>query len=131
MFKANVPYWWARLQQLEDEVAKLNKESQELKEMINDLKPIIIEKMEYKIHELHVQDLNGTLNVGLAANGDDTTMSGVIDQIIKEHQNESSQETQAGNKEESSTPVDEPTKDKESSSISEDHLDGESNSSHL
>ncbi|TCS92842.1 spore germination protein GerPC [Hazenella coriacea] len=121
MYDANVPYWWARLQQLEDEIAKLNKESQELKEMINNLKPIQIDKMEYKIHELHVQTLSGTLNVGLSANGDETCMSGVIDQIMKEHQTENSKEGQEANEGgEESAPSEESTVEIDSSSIKED-----------
>jgi hypothetical protein len=78
-------YLWQRLAQLENEIARLKKENEELKEKIDNLKPLHIEKIEYKIHELHVENLSGTLNIGLTANGEETGVGDIIEQVVEEH----------------------------------------------
>nr|WP_232345502.1 spore germination protein GerPC [Paenactinomyces guangxiensis] len=73
------------MQKLEKEISKLKKENKELKDKVEAVRPVSIDKVEYKIHELHVDTLSGTLNVGLTANGDEASMGEVIDKIVEEH----------------------------------------------
>ncbi|RAL24315.1 hypothetical protein DL897_08260 [Thermoflavimicrobium daqui] len=75
---------WHRLNQLEKELAKLKNENRNLKEKIESLQSLKIDKIEYKIHELKVQTLSGTLNVGLTSSGDAKDVKKVVDQIVKE-----------------------------------------------
>ncbi|MBD8498826.1 spore germination protein GerPC [Paenibacillus arenosi] len=57
----------ARISQLETQVQQQKLENQTLQEKIKETKPIQIGTINYKIQELHVSDLSGTLNVGLTA----------------------------------------------------------------
>lgn len=100
-------FLWERLQQLENELTSLKKENQELKEKIASIKPIQIDKIEYKIHELQVQTLSGTLNVGLTANGDETCMGEVIEKIVEEHRSNFVMEESSENNQKSSPPTEE------------------------
>jgi predicted nuclease with TOPRIM domain len=54
-----------RLQQMEEEVKKLKEENSELGERLDKIKPINIENINYKIQELVVNELKGTLNIGM------------------------------------------------------------------
>ncbi len=45
----------------------LKEENEKLKEVINGIKPIHIENINYKIQELDVKELSGTLNIGMTA----------------------------------------------------------------
>lgn len=74
-----------RLKYLEQEIHRLKQENAFLKEKIEQLKPIQIEKIEYKVHELHVETLSGTLNIGLTANGEDAGVGEVIEKIVDYH----------------------------------------------
>lgn len=90
---------WHRLQQLEKEISKLKKENQELKEKISQIKPIQIDKIIYKIQELQVETLSGTLNVGLSAVTDPQKMHELFEEIIKEKK----MEVDLGNEEQTET----------------------------
>ncbi|TVX92019.1 spore germination protein GerPC [Paenibacillus agilis] len=57
----------ARISQLETQIQQQNNVSQALQEKIKETKPISIGTINYKIQELHVSELSGTLNVGLTA----------------------------------------------------------------
>jgi hypothetical protein len=76
---------WELITKLEKETAELKKEIRELKEKLDQLRPVHIDKLEYKIHELHIDTLSGTLNVGLTANGDDSAVGEIIEKIVDEH----------------------------------------------
>lgn len=73
-------YLWERLQQLENEIAKLKRGNKEMSDKISNIRPVHIDKIEYKIHELNIETLSGTLNVGLTANGEE--MGEVIEKIV-------------------------------------------------
>ncbi|WP_078553000.1 spore germination protein GerPC [Alkalihalobacterium alkalicellulosilyticum] len=57
----------AFLKDLQDKVEAIEEENEKLKEKIEDIKPIIIENINYKIQELTVKDLSGALNIGMTA----------------------------------------------------------------
>lgn len=74
-------FLWDRLNRLEREIAFLRKENEALKKKLASLQPVTIERIEYKIQELSIKNLNGTLNVGLTASGDDKSVARFIEQI--------------------------------------------------
>ncbi|WP_164491589.1 spore germination protein GerPC [Staphylospora marina] len=74
---------WYRLYELEKQVRKLAEENKELKEKLENLKPVQIDKVEYKIHDLSIDTLSGTLNVGLTANTDDPALGETIGKWIE------------------------------------------------
>jgi hypothetical protein len=74
---------WNRLIRLEQEVASLRKENEALRKKLASVQPVTIERLEYKIQELSIKTLSGTLNVGLSATGDDQSIAGMIEQIQK------------------------------------------------
>ncbi len=55
------------MKQMEDKLLALENENSQLKERINQIKPFTIENINYKIQELTVQQLSGTLNIGMSA----------------------------------------------------------------
>ncbi|EGL82731.1 hypothetical protein CathTA2_1739 [Caldalkalibacillus thermarum TA2.A1] len=58
------------IQHLEERLQKLEKDNEELKQKLENIKPVHIENINYKIQELVVQELSGTLNIGLTAEAD-------------------------------------------------------------
>jgi spore germination protein PC len=56
-----------RLKSLESRQVQLETENGLLKEKLESIKPIHIENINYKIQELAVKELKGTLNIGLSA----------------------------------------------------------------
>ncbi|MCT8136645.1 hypothetical protein H1D32_02105 [Anaerobacillus sp. CMMVII] len=56
-----------QLENLQNKLEEIEKENEELKEKVENLKPINIENINYKIQELTVEELSGTLNIGLSA----------------------------------------------------------------
>lgn len=76
----HLPYWqssqalWAELQRLsqsvEERFVRLEEENRKLKEMIAGIRPLQIDNITYKVQELHVRELSGTLNIGLTALAD-------------------------------------------------------------
>lgn len=69
------------LQQLQQQIIELQQENQHLKETLNSMKPINIENINYKIQELHVKELKGTLNIGLTGEAHLEDMETIIDEI--------------------------------------------------
>lgn len=59
-----------RVRQLEDRALLAEREVKELKEAFGRIKPVNIEAINYKVQELAVKDLSGTLNIGLTALSD-------------------------------------------------------------
>jgi spore germination protein PC len=55
------------LQHFEQRLQKLEQENQQLKQQVEQIKPIHIENINYKIQELSVKELKGTLNIGMTA----------------------------------------------------------------
>lgn len=72
------------LRWLEDKLTKLEKENEELKKMVKELKPIHIENLNYKIQELVVQELSGTLNIGLTGEIDEKQIKNWLEKEEKE-----------------------------------------------
>jgi len=62
-----VRYLESRVRLLEERVARLEGTAQTLERLPRQLKPVHIDNIHYKIQELHLRDLSGTLNVGLTA----------------------------------------------------------------
>ncbi|PRX40745.1 spore germination protein GerPC [Planifilum fimeticola] len=75
------PYLWDRLRHLEREIAILRKENEALKKKLASLQPITIERIEYKIQELSIETLSGTLNVGLSATGDGESIERILEKV--------------------------------------------------
>lgn len=75
--------FWERFDYLEKEVQRLRKVTKELQEKVDGIKPVKIDRIEYKIHELNIDTLSGTLNVGLTAQADEEGMGDVIEKIIE------------------------------------------------
>lgn len=74
-------YLWDRINQLQQEIEKLKEENEQIRKQLASIQPVTIERMEYKIQELRVETLSGTLNVGLSAQGDEQTLSKIMDQM--------------------------------------------------
>ncbi|MEX2103875.1 MAG: spore germination protein GerPC [Bacilli bacterium] len=68
------------LQWLNERVTGLEMENQKLKEDLSKIQPIHIDSIVYKIQELQIKDLKGTLNIGITAQADEKT----IDKFMQE-----------------------------------------------
>jgi hypothetical protein len=81
------PDFWQQLEQrlreLEENNLRLNKENQQLKQKIENIKPIHIENINYKVQELVVRELSGTLNIGMTGLGDPQE----VNKWLSEHNN--------------------------------------------
>lgn len=77
-------YLWDRLNELEQDIMRLKKENKEIKEQLAEIQPLKIERVEYKIQELQVETLSGTLNVGLTAHGSEKSIEQLINQMNQE-----------------------------------------------
>ena len=55
---------------LNDKIEKMEKENEELKEQVENIKPINIGNINYKIQELTVDELSGNLMIGMTALGE-------------------------------------------------------------
>lgn len=69
-----------RIRSLEDRALMAEKELQHLKESIQKCKPVHIDAINYKVQELAVSDLSGTLNIGLTALSDPKQLEEWIEQ---------------------------------------------------
>ncbi|MDN4525220.1 spore germination protein GerPC [Fictibacillus fluitans] len=72
------------LQQLQQQIIELQHENKSLKEALSNIKPVNIENINYKIQELHVKELKGTLNIGLTGEAHLEDMETIIDEIQQE-----------------------------------------------
>ncbi|MFC7442469.1 spore germination protein GerPC [Laceyella putida] len=75
---------WERINKLENKVQELATENETLQHQVKQLTPIHIDKIEYKIHELHVDTLSGTLNIGLTATGEELGVGEIIEKAVKQ-----------------------------------------------
>lgn len=62
------------IQWLQQRVAALEMQNEQLKEEMKQIKPVQIESIVYKIQELQIKDLKGTLNIGITAQADEQTI---------------------------------------------------------
>ncbi|SDZ27423.1 spore germination protein GerPC [Thermoactinomyces sp. DSM 45892] len=74
---------YTRIQRLEQEVHSLRRDNCLLQEQVSQIKPIAIEHITYKVQELHVETLSGTLNVGLASQAMVEDVNGFVDEITE------------------------------------------------
>ncbi|WP_164215125.1 hypothetical protein [Virgibacillus sp. YIM 98842] len=58
------------MEQIHEKLHQLEEENKALQEEVENMKPLTIENINYKIQDLHVQDLSGNLMVGLTALSD-------------------------------------------------------------
>lgn len=77
------PYW-QYLEYLRQEMEKLRIENEKLRSQIENIQPISIDKLEYKIQELNIQTLSGMLNLGISLNGDGENMTDLAEKIIQD-----------------------------------------------
>lgn len=52
---------------LADKLSKLEQENKQLAQKLSEVRPIRIDAIHYKVQELSVHELSGTLNIGLSA----------------------------------------------------------------
>jgi hypothetical protein len=64
--------------ELQSELAALESENKQIRKKMADIKPIHIENLNYKIQELGVQELKGTLNIGMTALSDAEQIQKII-----------------------------------------------------
>ncbi|MCS1352779.1 spore germination protein GerPC [Mechercharimyces sp. CAU 1602] len=74
-------YLWDCINQLQKEIEGVKKENAELRTKLSEIQPLVIENIEYKIQELNVDTLSGTLNVGLTTQGDAEGMERMMEDI--------------------------------------------------
>lgn len=67
-----------RLLELEQEQERIQKENEELLQQVRHIKPIHIENINYKIQELIVKELKGTLNIGLTTLADEKQLNKLL-----------------------------------------------------
>ncbi|PTM56416.1 spore germination protein GerPC [Desmospora activa] len=79
-----IEHLWDRLNRMEQEMERLRQENTELKKQIESLQPVTIERLEYKIQELSIQTLSGTLNIGLTTHGDGQGLERLIESMHRE-----------------------------------------------
>lgn len=57
---------------------RIQKENEELQQQVRHIKPIHIENINYKIQELIVRELKGTLNIGLTTLADEKQLNKLL-----------------------------------------------------
>lgn len=77
------PYW-QYLEYLRHEMEKLRVENEQLRSQIENIQPIKIDTLEYKIQELNIQTVSGMLNLGISLNGDGNNMTDLAEKIIQD-----------------------------------------------
>lgn len=82
--------FYQMLQQLQYRVMHLEQENKKLKDKLDDIKPMVIENINYKIQELNVEELKGTLNIGLAGEADAEKIGSFMEQEDETAQEEES-----------------------------------------
>ncbi|WP_165898639.1 spore germination protein GerPC [Tumebacillus sp. BK434] len=59
---------WQALQQLEARIRRLEAENVELRQQLKAGKrPLKVKKIVYHVHSLHIQEMKGTMNLGISA----------------------------------------------------------------
>lgn len=78
-------YLWDRLNQLQQEIDTLRQENEAFSKKLAELEPLRIERIEYKVQELHVETLSGTLDIGMTVKGDEKSIARIIEQMKQEN----------------------------------------------
>ncbi|MNC25585.1 Spore germination protein GerPC [compost metagenome] len=71
----------SRYLKLEEQLRRLEEANQKLKEQVDGLKPAQYGNITYKVQELHVNELTGTLNIGLTSLADEGQMKAMMEQM--------------------------------------------------
>ncbi|WP_171016987.1 spore germination protein GerPC [Pseudalkalibacillus caeni] len=64
---------------LQKRLKQVEEENDKLKSEIQNIKPIVIENINYKIQELNVKELSGTLNIGMSGELDPENLGSLFD----------------------------------------------------
>lgn len=72
-----------RLVAMEKRQYDLEKENVELKKQLEVMQAPVPSNVTYKIQELHVNELQGTLSIGLSAHADQEQFRSMLDQFVK------------------------------------------------
>lgn len=73
-----------RLQAMEERQQELEEDNRQLKEQIAAIEPARYGNITYKIQELHVNELKGTLNIGLTSQADEGQIQDMISHMKME-----------------------------------------------
>lgn len=73
-----------KIGQLQDRLLQVETVTDQLREQVDQLRPVHIGQVHYKIQELTVSELSGTLNVGLTALADPQQMEQWLKQVDAE-----------------------------------------------
>lgn len=76
--------FYQMIQELQYRIMHLEQENQKLKEKVEDIKPVVIENINYKIQELNVDELKGTLNIGLTGEADLENMASEMEEDLQQ-----------------------------------------------
>lgn len=74
-----------RLQVMEQRQQELEEENKRLQERIDSMEPVRCGDITYKIQELHIKELTGTLNIGLTSLAEEGQIQDMITQLKNEH----------------------------------------------
>ncbi|OLO26431.1 hypothetical protein BTR23_22980 [Alkalihalophilus pseudofirmus] len=73
--------FYEMLKQLEQRIRALEQENEELKHQLDEVRPIVIGNINYKIQEINVQELKGTLNIGWSGEASIDDVSNMIGEV--------------------------------------------------
>lgn len=84
--------FYEMIQHLQYRIHQLEEENRKLSKKVDDIKPIVIENINYKIQELNVDELKGTLNIGLSGEAGTESLAPFMDDEDKENEGEQGNE---------------------------------------
>ncbi|MDF2937462.1 MAG: hypothetical protein K0Q90_2835 [Paenibacillaceae bacterium] len=71
----------SRLLRMEEQLRQLEETNRLLKEQVDAVKPVQYGNITYKVQELHVNELTGTLNIGLTSLADEGQLKTMMEQM--------------------------------------------------
>jgi predicted nuclease with TOPRIM domain len=71
----------ARILRMEEQLSQLEEANRLLKEQVEAVKPVQYGNITYKVQELHVNELTGTLNIGLTSLADEGQLKTMMEQM--------------------------------------------------
>ncbi|WP_209124777.1 spore germination protein GerPC [Alkalihalobacillus sp. BA299] len=81
--------FYEMLKQLEQRIRTLEEENLALKKKLDEVRPIVIENINYKIQEINVDELKGTLNIGWSGEATVDDVSKMIGEVNENTEEES------------------------------------------
>lgn len=70
-----------RFLRMEEQLRQLEEANRLLKEQVDAVKPVQYGNITYKVQELHVSELTGTLNIGLTSSADEGQLKAMMEQM--------------------------------------------------